>query len=75
MEKFGLLNLLKAIETLSPPASDNQTDTEKQVAPPPLRNATTEVTPVHGDAMVPNVMASVIERHEMISNRIKNNRR
>lgn len=72
MEKFALLNLLKALETLSPadkkPKNDEpaQTPAEtKDEKPAPTEKPQT-VYPEN------NVMASVISRHEQISNRLKN---
>ena len=73
MEKFALLNLLKALETLSPqkntekdtPAAQPEPVQSAQVAPPPPSDYEQERL---------NVMSNVLSRHEQIANRIKNNR-
>lgn len=76
MEKFALLNLLSALSSLAPKQSEGQpssTETTEGASAPyeaPRKSAPTENAP----APYPNVMASVLERHEAISNRIKNKR-
>lgn len=75
MEKFGLLNLLKAIETLSPPSDSKQTGSEQPAAPPVPPKPNAEPKPERTADTEYNVMASVLERHERISNRLKNNTR
>lgn len=72
MEKFALLNLLKALETLSPadkkPKNDDPPQTESETANE--KSAASQKSA----AVYPenNVMASVLSRHEQISNRLKN---
>lgn len=67
-EKFALLNLLKALEGLSGNHTAADTDTKPapkaDSAPPGANTDKAEVKEM------PNVMASVIERHERISNRV-----
>ncbi len=79
MEKFALLNLLKALETLAPPDKQKKTgeneqnkDDIKESAPPaqPVQSAQPKRTEPAEPEL--NVMASVLTRHEQISNRIKN---
>lgn len=74
MEKFGLLNLLKAIQTLSPPAGTEETADGARAAATERNNPTSSAAPINAEIQVPNVMASVLERHETVSNRIKNRR-
>ncbi len=75
MEKFALLNLLKALETLAPKQNSGQSsDKNFEETKPPVPNAQQKPDSVQ-TLEIPNVMASVLERHEAISNRIKNNRR
>ncbi len=72
MEKFALLNLLKALETLSPQkSSENEQRPEPhQTAPAPEpQSPQPQETPERL-----NVMANVLSRHEEISNRLKNKR-
>ncbi|MDE6585587.1 MAG: hypothetical protein K2K80_02785 [Clostridia bacterium] len=69
MEKFGLLNLLKAIETLSPPPRTDETNTRATApAPEPQQPAREQLGEI-------NVMAQVLSRHEQISNRVRNSSR
>lgn len=79
MEKFGLLNLLKALETLTP--KNNAAATGQTDGQPP---ATTQAPPVQQTQpaeaqkqtdLEHNVMFKVLFRHEQAANRIKNNRR
>ncbi|MDE6504714.1 MAG: hypothetical protein K2L42_02455 [Clostridia bacterium] len=72
MEKFALLNLLKALETLSPQKpSENANQSEpRQTAPSP---ETQPPQPAEQQERL-NVMANVLTRHEEISNRLKNKR-
>lgn len=75
MEKFALLNLLKALETLSPQKKNDAADSSGEISQnkqPENRTNDTPATPVNQPI---NVMSSVLERHEEIANRIKNNRR
>lgn len=91
MEKFALLNLLNALNTLAAKPAGKQagangnTDggfTETSAAdnpnftpPPPSPNASAPAgnPPIQAEPNTyPNVMASVLERHEAISNRVKN---
>lgn len=71
MEKFGILNLLKAIETLTPPpAADKSAETEQASAPArPAEQPSPPAAEKH------NMMATILARHEEIANRVKNNRR
>lgn len=71
MEKFGILNLLKAIETLTPPpAADKSAETEQSSAPArPAEQPSPPAAEKH------NMMATILARHEEIANRVKNNRR
>ncbi|MDE7330598.1 MAG: hypothetical protein K2N30_05915 [Clostridia bacterium] len=71
MEKFGILNLLKALETLTPPPAANGQNEEEAPATQPKAPPTPAAPP----AETHNVMASVLCRHEEIANRVKNNRR
>ncbi len=72
-EKFALLNLLKALNALTPPQDgagrqDNAPPAQKQENAPAAPSAPAkEPEPVY----YPNVMQSVLVRHEAISNRIK----
>lgn len=78
MEKFGILNLLKALETLAPAAAANP-DGNRNAQPTPDNAATDAPQPEkqrQRDAEeLPNMMAQVLARHEEIANRVKNNRR
>lgn len=81
MEKFALLNLLSALSSLAPKQSEGQpspTETTEAASAPyeaPRKSAPAENPPAENPpATYPNVMASVLERHEAISNRIKNKR-
>ncbi len=76
MEKFALLNLIKALQSLSPQNQNQtdggdtrqaQTDNKQKTSQPNTSDASAE----HIDPY-PNVMASVLERHEAIANRVKN---
>ena len=60
-EKFALFNLLKALNSLSPQNTDANPPAVKEEPPAPVFIAET-----------PNVMASVLERHERIANRVRN---
>lgn len=78
MEKFALLNLIKALQSLSP-QNQSQTDgnntrqAQTENKQNTAQNNTSENSAEHVDPY-PNVMASVLERHEAISNRVKNKR-
>ena len=65
-EKFALLNLIKALQGISAPSGDG---VKGQTAPPP---ANTPVSDAPQKENKYNAMASVLERHEAISNRVKN---
>ena len=70
MEKFGILNLLKAIETLTPPpAAEKSAETEQSSAPAPPPQQPAPAAEQH------NLMATILARPEDIANRVKNNRR
>lgn len=70
MEKFALLNLLKVLGSLNA-----QPSAESEKAPPapapaaPVQSAQPATAETNA---YPNVMASVLERHEYIANRIRN---
>lgn len=69
MEKFALLNLLKALQSFSPQNNNDGT----AYADKGDGNPTAPVNAAAEEKFTyPNVMASVLERHEAISNRIKN---
>lgn len=70
MEKFALLNLLKALQSLS---QQNQSQPAAQTAPAE-KQPEPATPPPPPENVYPNVMASVLERHEEISNRLKNKR-
>lgn len=82
MEKFALLDFLKAFQSLSSKAgadpAENKTDPAEASASaaPPRRNSSASAAPpdVTESMRETNVMANVIARHEEISNRIKNKR-
>ncbi|MBD5583680.1 MAG: hypothetical protein HDQ88_01155 [Clostridia bacterium] len=71
MEKFALLDFLKAFETLSGGSNAKKEETapvrqeNEAPAPPPPTMPLADF----------NAMATVLARHEEIANRIKNNRR
>lgn len=70
MEKFALLNLLKAIDGLkrTPNEQNNAAET------PPARTQSAEkpeqIEPQ--GAEIPNIMYETLMRHEQLSNRIRN---
>lgn len=69
MEKFGLLNLIQALSNLSAPPRGTdaaKTEPDKGAPAPPAPDMQTP------PAAYPNVMASVLERHEQIANRVRN---
>lgn len=81
MEKFALLNLLNALNSLSAKPSARQPEanadaennfTEQTASPAPPQNTGTNAQTATAGNTYPNVMASVLERHEAISNRVKN---
>lgn len=77
MEKFALLDFLKAFESLAPkqtaanPAADKPEPAPAQPSPtaPAAQSA-----PAAPEIYETNVMANVLSRHEEIANRIKNKR-
>lgn len=78
MEKFALLNLIKALQSLSP---QNKSRTEgnntRQEQTENMQKPAQPDAGENGDGRIdpyPNVMASVLERHEAIANRVKNKR-
>jgi len=82
LEKFALLNLLNLLQGLAP-KNDGQTDggeapsasqhTDREQNGPTDFNPQASSRPApQQPSTYPNVMASVIERHEAIANRIKN---
>lgn len=74
MEKFALLNLLKALETLSAPknAGENSGSDGAPTVPPAEEKPRETTAPAQTPPI--NVMSSVLERHEAMANRIKNKR-
>jgi len=77
LEKFALLNLLNALNTLASktPAKGATADSRAENAETAADGAQKPVkdtVPAEQTVTYPNVMASVLERHEAISNRIKN---
>lgn len=74
MEKFGILNLLKALETLAPAAQKLDGDENARTAPA-AETVQTEKTVQKSENELPNMMAQALLRHEEIANRVKNNRR
>ena len=67
MEKFGLLNLLKAIDGLN--AADKQADGVQ----PPAKNSPPEEEPPQN--RLPNVVYEKLLVHEAMSNRLKNKKK
>lgn len=67
MEKFALLDFLKAFQSFIPPSTPEQTNVGGN-APAPEKS----VTPEQNLDFNVNVMANVLARHEEIANRIKN---
>lgn len=75
MEKFALLNLLNLLQGLAPNQGGGQTDAASDEQPENFTfNSKPAAPPAQEQAQnaYPNVMASVIERHEAIANRIRN---
>lgn len=88
MEKFALLNLLNALNSLTAKPAADSTDNGTQAAgnftagnvqsngAAPAASAghttTAGAASAPSERTYPNVMASVLERHEAISNRVKN---
>ncbi len=64
-EKFALLNLLNALGKLSSPDKDKEAAANVNAARPPEEPPAPQQTQN-------NMFAHVLERHEAISNRIKN---
>ena len=68
MEKFALLNLLKAIDGLkSVPGEQNEGAT-----PPSTPHSAQPKQPANDGGELPNFMYEALLRHEATSNRIKN---
>lgn len=67
MEKFALLDFLKAFQTLT---ANNAAEKEVSTPPPPPAPSASPAAPPPGYAR--NVMADVIARHEEVANRIRN---
>ena len=86
MEKFALLDFLKAFESLAPkqtaananPNSANSSAASFGEKPEPAFQSapaqTSAGAPAAPDVYETNVMANVLSRHEEIANRIKNKR-
>ena len=72
MEKFALLNLLKAIDGLKNAQPQQNTATP----PPPTRSTNSKISeqtePPHHE--MPNIMYETLMRHEQMSNRLRNKR-
>lgn len=66
MEKFGLLNLLKAIDGLNAAAKDTNGAPQPDKTPP--------ASPAPQKIEIPNIMYAQILKHEQMSNRLKNKR-
>lgn len=72
MEKFALLNLLKAIDGLK-----NAQPMQNPVSPPPATGspvAEKAETKTQQPMQMPNIMYETLMRHEQMSNRIHNKR-
>lgn len=74
MEKFALLNLLNALQTLSAPKNSGENAQSDGAAPPPPVSAASPKPNAPPQDKPLNVMQSVLERHEAMSNRVKNRR-
>lgn len=83
MEKFALLDFLKAFESLAPKqtaanATPNSSAASFGDKPEPAFQSapaqTSAGAPAAPDVYETNVMANVLSRHEEIANRIKNKR-
>ena len=79
MEKFALLNLLNLLQGLAPSQGGGQTADAADEQPEnftfnskPTLTSTPPPAAEQAQNDYPNVMASVIERHEMIANRVRN---
>ncbi len=84
MEKFGLLNLLKALENLSLPANkaENENKTAERDAASAGTDAASAQTPTGKEPAAapaeaasdvrPTATADFLTRHEQIANRVKN---
>ena len=68
MEKFALLNLLKAIDGLKSLSNEG-----KEPATPTPPTAKTD-TAAKQTAEIPNIMYEALMRHETVSNRLRNKR-
>ncbi len=69
MEKFALLNLLKAIDGLKSAQKEQRAEPKAPSAPPPEAS---HAAPQTNAATMPNIMYEALVRHEQISNRLKN---
>ncbi len=71
MEKFALLNLLKALDGLKSADADEKTD---KGAAPTAASARPSKTPTENAQSfeIPNIMYEALMRHETVSNRLKN---
>ncbi|MDE7083086.1 MAG: hypothetical protein K2O89_05215 [Clostridia bacterium] len=74
MEKFALLDFLKAFESLTAKQSGNIDGDLKTENTPPAPAPAPQQPPAPADFYGTNVMAQVIARHEEIANRIRNKR-
>lgn len=64
LEKFAILNLLKAIDSLkSPPIEEKEPSAPSATPPPAPKTASPEM---------PNIMYEALMRHETVSNRLRN---
>lgn len=79
MEKFALLDFLKAFESLAPKqtAANSSAASFGDKPEPAFQSAPAQTSagaPAAPDVYETNVMANVLSRHEEIANRIKNKR-
>lgn len=65
LEKFAILNLLKAIDGLKSLSAE-----EKAPSPPPATATPSATEQKNGD--IPNIMYEALMRHETVSNRLRN---
>ena len=72
MEKFALLDFLKAFESLSGKRNDAPDGAETAPNAPPQPQQQQSAPAPSPEIYENNVMANVIARHEEISNRLRN---
>lgn len=66
LEKFALLNLLKAIDGLK------SLSTGEKESPPPAQPTQQTAPQTNQNRDLPNIMYEALVRHEIVSNRIRN---